>query len=89
MLHCGGSARAGAGAVPVPVVRERPLGRAGLAGPAAEAQLAAAGPSWPPPGLVPAARLIRSVTATATGSSGEARYIVVMQLATVLTPEDT
>ena len=43
MLHRRGYARAGAGAVPVPVVRERRLGRADLAG--------------PPPDLMPAARL--------------------------------
>jgi hypothetical protein len=32
MLHRRGCFRAGAGAVPVPVVRERPLGRPGPAG---------------------------------------------------------
>jgi hypothetical protein len=59
MLHRGGWARAGAGAVPVPVVRERPPGCAGLAGPP-RACPGRRGARWPPPGLVPAARLIRS-----------------------------
>jgi hypothetical protein len=46
-------------------VREWPLGCAGLAGPPRTALATAdsaghRGPGWPPPGLVPAARLIRS-----------------------------
>ncbi len=49
MLHRRGCGRAGARAVPVPVVRERPLGRAGLAWPPR-------GSGWPPPGWCSAAR---------------------------------